>query len=348
MEVSPVQVFSVLNNHKKKKSTIPLLLTGSLIDYQSLQFKQVPVSIYSETGTLITRWVDGGMPKIPTEVLSCVFYLYNNPSDAKAGVEFGGTGFFVTIPSEKDSRHLYVYAVTNYHVIKSGATTIRINTANGATDIMEFPISDWKYIPRGGDVAVCSVTNYYKDHDIKSIPISLFATKSIIDKKHIGIGDDIFMIGRFIDYDGGPINSPAVRFGNISVMPVLIKEMKNGGKDSYCLDLHSRSGFSGAPVFVYRTPGNDIKTSMRRGVNIISGGFMYFLGIHWGQFTEEWTITKKGKSNYIKGLSGMTCAMPPEPILEALNIQSLKDERLRGDIALEKKFEIYGYPPNEE
>ena len=113
-------------------------------------------------------------------------------------------------------------------------------------------------------------------------------------------------------------------------------------------------------MFVYRTPGNDIETALRPGGHsVLTSTFMYFLGIHWGQFPEEWEITEKDKhkeatirlirrGKYIKGLSGMTCVMPPEPILEALNMRSFKIERSRGDIALEKKFEKHGYPPNEE
>lgn len=338
------------STEREKKSTTPLPLTGLLIDYQCLQFEQVPVKIYSDTGTLITKWVDGGMPRIPTNVLNCAFYLYETREDAESGAKFGGTGFFVTIPSKKDSRHLHYYAVTNYHVMNAGATTIRINTENGGTDILELSSRDWKYVPGGGDVAVCSVTEYIKDsHEIIAIPTSLFATKNIVDRERIGIGDDVFMVGRFIDHDGGPTNSPCVRFGNISVMPTIIS-MENGNKPSYCLDLHSRSGFSGSPVFVYRTPRS--YTSTRTQSDIISSGDMYFLGIHWAQFPERWEIADKDESEnrgkYVKGLSGMTCVMLPEPILEALDIQRLKDERARGDAELEKKFEAYGYPPTLE
>ncbi len=54
-------------------------------------------------------------------------------------------------------------------------------------------------------------------------------------------------------------------------------------RESYCVDMHSRSGFSGSPVFVYRTPGGDFS---EKGVINLSR-FMMFLGIHWGQFPEK-------------------------------------------------------------
>ena len=339
----------------------PLPLTGSQISYQHLQFKQIPVSICSDTGKKRTKWVDSGMPKIPTIVLGCVVYLYQNRKNAESGSEYGGTGFLVSLPSEKDNRYYYVYAVTNYHVIAKGATTIRVGTESGKPDILEFSENDWKYVPGGGDVAVCSLRGHLREdyHKATVIPLTSFATKNIIDQHRIGIGDDVFMVGRFIDHDGGPSNSPAVRFGNISVMPMPIEPMANGVKDSYCIDLHSRSGFSGSPVFVYRTPGNDIEQSFLMGASRITAGFLYFLGIHWGQFPEVWEIGGKEKTDevalgligggkYVKGFSGMTCVMPVEPILDALNIQSLRDERSRGDAELENKFETSGYPVNEE
>ncbi len=342
---------------------MPLPLTGSQVSYQHLQFNQVPITMHSSRGIKFTRWVDGGMPRIPTEILGSVFYLYKTPEDAESGSEYGGTGFFIGVPSKTDPRYSHVYAITNYHtVFEHGYTTIRINTVNGIPDFLELiPDVDWKYLPGGGDVTVCPIHQHLKGdyHKLIYIPIRLFATKSIVDDKNIGIGDDVFMVGRFIKRDGAPTDSPAVRFGNISVMPTHIEPMSNGIKDSYCIDLHSRSGFSGSPVWVYRTPGNDIETSMRTGHAVLSGGFLFFLGIHWGQFPELWEITDKDKlkeatsgliteGKYIKGVSGMTCVMPPEPILEALNIQSLKDAQSRDDIELENKFKKYGYPPELE
>jgi len=88
--------------------------------------------------------------------------------------------------------------------------------------------------------------------------------------------------------------------------------------------MHSRSGYSGSPVFVYRTAGSTIGEG-----SVISGddGFLYLLGVHYGQFIEYWTLKdvdesakstgvpahtdSAGKSTrIIKGLSGMTCVAP--------------------------------------
>jgi hypothetical protein len=64
------------------------------------------------------------------------------------------------------------------------------------------------------------------------------------------------------------------------------------------------------------------------------------LGIHWGQFPEEWELKqlkteKKSEQRrnlitdgaYVAGLSGMTCVIPAWQILEILDTQELKDRR---------------------
>lgn len=281
------------------------------------------------------------MPKISQEALDCVFFLYKTREDAERGKKSGGTGFFVSIPSEKYPHHNYVYGVTNWHnVLQNGFSIIRLNNVDGTTSIIETEPIEWEFIPRNDDIAVISTLDFSDEKQkITVITKDLFATDDIINDNGIGIGDDVFLIGRFIDYDGEITNQPALRFGNISIMPVPIKQEATGfmGK-SYCIDLHSRTGFSGSPVFVYRTPGNNFDSNMIE----LTERFQYLLGIHWGQFPEKWEIIMKDKlpntesnvliteGKYVSGLSGMTCVIPAEKILDVLNLPSLKKQREEG------------------
>ena len=50
---------------------------------------------------------------------------------------------------------------------------------------------------------------------------------------------------RFIDHDGGQKNQPALRFGNVSMNPTPIRQDNGVEAEAYCIDLHSRSGYSG-------------------------------------------------------------------------------------------------------
>ncbi len=303
-------------------------------------------------GTKYTSWVDIGMPIISPRILDCVFFLYDNREEAQKGSKYGGTGFFVTVPSAIDKRYDYHYAVTNYHNIEDRHTTIIVKMKNGEYDFLELiPDIDWRYIKGGGDVAVAEVDNILKSnkYDTTHIPISLFAMDNIVKRWGISVGSDVFMVGRFINHDGGPANFPAARLGHISMMPTPIPHMRNGVKDSYCVDTHSRSGFSGSPVFVYNAPGNNLDKCFRFGSPLTDNSRLYLLGIHWGQFPEICEITEKNKSKRTLDIvSGMTCVMTPEPIVEVLNMDHFKKQRSKGDIELQEDFEKHGYPPKLE
>jgi hypothetical protein len=288
------------------------------------------------------------LPRIPPKILNCVFYLYHSVEDANAGTNFGGSGFFVGLRSEISGRY-YQYAVTNWHVAcRDGASIIRVNNVDGSTDTFSAGPEEWEFLPQF-DVAVipCNLTK----QQIFSMIIlpSAGVTKESIEKHSLGPGEDVFMVGRFVDHDGGPTNRPAVRFGNISVMPAPIQQSNGMKADSYCIDLHSRTGFSGSPIFVYRTPGYNLEDhptpEFGDDTVILTGGaYVSLLGIHYAQFPEIWELKHGALPNeesgsvpliregaYVKGMSGMTCALPVWSILEVLNMPKLKKAREDND-----------------
>jgi hypothetical protein len=196
------------------------------------------------------------------------------------------------------------------------------------------------------------------------LPTRLFVTKGMFEIDNLrvgtqgalGVGSDVFMIGRFIDHDGGQTNRPAARFGHISVLPAPIIQSNHVKADSFCIDMHSRTGHSGSPVFVYRTPGTDIGFIQ----TMQTGPYFGLLGIHWGQFPELWEIKKETipqteassiirEGQYIKGQSGMACVLPAWSILEVLTMPKLKG--LRRDHTkrvFEPQFQKDGLPPTAE
>jgi hypothetical protein len=333
------------------------------ITHKDLRFEQVPITMHSSRGTQYLRWVDIGMPKIPETILKHVFYLYKSYEDAEKGSEYGGTGFLVAIPSEKyyrDYKIAHIYGVTNWHnALEGGFSVIRINTIDGKTDILDFNPTEWEWIPGGDDIAAIEIP-ISKLHDVQYISTTAFATDQIITENEIGIGDDVFMVGRFVNYDGGPINAPAVRFGNISVMPSPILQPTGYAGDSYCIDLHSRTGFSGSPVFVFRTPASNIDAIFKTGKVNLSESFLYLLGIHWGQFPEDWELKeiklegKPPRSNlilegaYVEGFSGMTCVIPAKKILDLLNVSKFINRREKEEKEIGERFRKNGFPPKPE
>jgi hypothetical protein len=317
----------------------------TVISMWSFDFDKVEVDAVSTAGTPYKRRVCVGMPKIPPQVLDCSFYLYETVEQAKRGTEFGGTGFFIGYPTDRPEQVL-PYAVTNKHVaVRDGFSVIRINKIGGGTDIFDFDASEWEFCPAGNDLAVItpSLLRLRGDmHQVTTIPVNMFVEKSDLSISTFAAGEDIFMVGRFVDHDGAAKNVPAARFGNISTLPQIIAQ-PTGAKDleSFILDIHSRTGYSGSPVFVYRTHGSDLTTN---ALNVsASGHFIKLLGLHWGQFPEKWELKDKEKKKealnevaplqlsdnekYVEGWSGMTLAIPAWAIREFLDRAKFARER---------------------
>ncbi len=80
-------------------------------------------------------------------------------------------------------------------------------------------------------------------------------TPKLIQDYDLGIGDDVYTVGRFVNHDGKQRNNPVVRFGNIAQMPIEpIKQDDGHLQDSYLVECKSVAGYSGSPVFAYVPP----------------------------------------------------------------------------------------------
>jgi hypothetical protein len=299
------------------------------------------------------------MPKIPDTMLDVVFYLYPSEEDARIGKNIGGTGFIVVVPSETVPEQGYYYGVTNWHVAcRDGCSTVRLNTLSGTQDIFPFEPHEWTFDPRF-DIAVIPLAINKDKHRCSTVERRAFLTLEQIREFRVGVGDDVFMLGRFMDYDGVQTNRPTARFGHISLMPSPILQPTTQYADSYCVDLHSRTGYSGSPAFVYRTSVGDLEADGLENAGRSGhrrAAFLAFLGILWGQFPEFWRI-KDGdvviqESNesgnlvtagqYVKGLSGMSCVLPAACIAELLDLPKFKENRVRMDKLILQKAQKHG------
>ena len=267
------------------------------------------------------------MPRIPDVVLHSVFFLY--PPDFKAATEgkrTGGCGFIVTMKSERTGKNV-AYGVTARHVvIDEGNSFARINRKGDASpEVFDFDSSDWTAHPEGYDLAAIQLDIDPDVHAVSAVPMEEFAQHAQSFNK--GLGDDVFMVGRFVDHDGADRNSPSVRFGNIAVMPTLMEQQRGRMLESYIIDMRSRTGYSGSPVFIYRAPGADFDSARRRGGNFDGGpGFLHLLGVHWAQFPEWQRVFAqqsdaalgRAPSGWAEAPSAMTCVVPAERLLELL------------------------------
>ncbi len=266
------------------------------------------------------------MPRIPDSSVNVAVFLYRNKSDALVGSNNGGTGFLVGFDTK--SQIPCVHGITNAH-IACNYPVIRLNTDNGKPDAIELDPSDWHFHPEYDVAVTCKPLPIDATfHNIVQINHEMFITDEMINDWDIGLGEDLFMIGRFIDADGGAeMNVPSARFGHISVMPTpLYHAHSKKIVPAYIADMRSRSGFSGSPVFVYRTPGGNIAQSAVTGEIDLGNNFMNFFGIHVSQFDEALESTIQGQPP-VKGLSGMTVVDPASIISKMLHLKEIKEAR---------------------
>jgi hypothetical protein len=247
------------------------------------------------------------VPRIDDDVLDCTVYLYHSERDAIAGTKAGASGFLVGVPVgwgdsdwESQSRGRHIYAVTNSHVIQDEALVIRLNTREGETKVIKPSPESWIHHRKGDDIAITLIEPDPEVHKFKYIGVAydMFVTEELLDKRGIGPGDETFAVGRFVARDERQSNAPIVRFGHISGLGTEMidqgKERNNFKQESFLVESHSISGFSGSPVFVWvpleRTADitdPKLMSQFRKAVRSYQHRPReYFLGIDWGHLED--------------------------------------------------------------
>lgn len=210
------------------------------------------------------------MPRIIEAVRDCSIYLYESVEDANAGKRTGGSGFLFGM--SMDSGADTIYAVSNWHVVRH-APVIRLNTTDAAFDVMPLATSDWHRHPDlQTDLAVAPIDFDPSKYQMRVVGYDQLLTRAWIDKFSVGIGDDLIVVGRFIDHDGVQRNQPTIRFGAIAQMPSEPIETEIGRQDAFLADLRSISGYSGSPVFALIPRHRDATLSLKERLVAPIGG----------------------------------------------------------------------------
>jgi hypothetical protein len=167
-----------------------------------------------------------------------------------------------------------------------------------------------------------------------------------IDAFRIGPGDDVFVVGRFINSQGKLKNIPSVRFGNIAQMPIEpVEQDRCFGKfqqESFLVEARSVSGFSGAPVFLIllatssrQEPGFRLPTDVLR-----------LLGIQWGYIQDWGPVCDPIGRPVNTGLqvrlnTGMMGVVPAWKLGDLLRSEGMREHRRKAE---EKYIEKHGLP----
>jgi hypothetical protein len=142
------------------------------------------------------------------------------------------------------------------------------------------------------DLAVALLTDLPSDGlSFKAVDVKFLIEKSTIESERIGPGDDVFLVGRFVNHEGRQKNLPCIRCGNIAMMadkrePVLLSKESKKRHEAFLVELRTKCGFSGSPVFVQlHSPAVDqYRGSIPRlDVSPESGYGPWLLGVHIGQ-----------------------------------------------------------------
>lgn len=257
---------------------------------------------------------------INSETLETILYIYSSKNEAYLGKSAGGTAFLVGIPSVNLPDVTYLYIITNTHVVqKAGITpTIRFNKTNGETYAKSTNASDWIYFP-GNDLACAPISGNLNKLKYRALNISMFLTKELAIQNSVGIGDEIFVCGKFFDEYGKQYNNPISRFGKIALYPsIQIKHQHCISQETIIVDAFSIGGLSGSPVFLHipYTPG-------RPGQDKNPNEKNYLLGINYGHIPiPDFSNSEKNEMN-----SGFMCVIPAWIIHDMLFQPSLVIQR---------------------
>lgn len=265
------------------------------------------------------------MPKIGNQLLDAVVYLYGSESNANDGVRAGGSGFVLGVWSQPQNL-MYLYVVTNRHVVQKGCSVVRMTSGSDEVVVKVVPEEDW-VCPRGtnDDLAIWLFGTQHLTNDINFSAVSFDRLIMKESVSEYSVGDDCFMLGRFVTHDGRQRNLPTARFGNISMLPTEPVEVgRDEFADLFMVETRSQAGYSGSPVFLYREK-TAVSIPVRPSINYTTGVRnievsaservdIKLLGVNLGQFPRLATIVQVNDSEEV--IQGQHPELPKDARVE--------------------------------
>jgi hypothetical protein len=222
------------------------------------------------------------MPRVVNAFLDCVVYLYPTIEGATQRHAEGGAGFLVAERTGDGTFRGYV--VTCWHCAEHstamGFNYKKVSRVTGGivveekAGVLEVPSTSWIRHPRADvDLALAPITADLGERAwylTRSMAVSPNLTHTDLAGTHlVSIGDELFMVGRYLRHQGDDANRPVARFGNISGFPADVRT-DQGPREGFLVEYRSIPGFSGSPVFVYWLNEDDSWSQALLGVNFAS------------------------------------------------------------------------------
>jgi hypothetical protein len=289
------------------------------------------------------------IPPLPftTAIRKTVTYITVSCRDGAREFSEQGTGFFVSYPDKRLGENgSFIYLVTNRHVAlcsdDSGhdypveKISVRLNLkassqgeASQIAYLNEHGNARW-LLPADDsvDLAVLPLLPPQDQYDFLAIPVSLFATKDVIEKENILEGDRVLFTGLFYRLPGDHRMKPIIREGALAMLPEeKIKTTRGKLGNIYLADVHAIKGSSGSPAMVSLG-------GMRQG-SLTVGDRELLIGVVSGYYIEdenlnlEVTTTIRGSGQANSGISMIVPADELKKLLEQPEVQQLRDAEVK-------------------
>lgn len=269
--------------------------------------------------------------RLPDEVQKSVVFLGQQEMDMQTNLirdELRGTAFFVALRISSGA-HL-ICLVTAAHVAKQlqhGMFFIRANTRQG--EAKQYWLdggveAHWIFHPEDDSVDAAVLLWMPPDEvDYLCVHEDLFLSQEKIQKKKIGVGDEVYVTGLFRFLTGKNRNEPIIRAGNIAMIPkerIPVLNWHEDGMEGYLIEGRSIGGFSGSPVFVQRSI--EVSPIEPTGRNPLAAGAIFWLGLmhgHW-EVSENKIDGVRSKIDPEQAINaGISIVVPCHKIIEVLN-----------------------------
>ena len=254
-----------------------------------------------------------------------------------------GTGFFVAYPETRIEPNVnYIYLVTNRHVALCWDEGHPLEVMSVAVNMnLRSPVNDaflhqevlnqkgnlpWIFPEDDSvDLALIPLAPDPGKIDYKTIPISKFATKDVLDVHRIHEGEPLFFAGFFYQFPGVKKLEPIVRQGIIAMMPDEPFPFIGHPAHLYLADVHAFGGNSGSPAFINLAGPHD--------GSLIVGQDYKFFGIVNAEIFEGQNFELELTATAIRGTgqanSGISTIVPAEEL--KILLDSPKLQRMRDD-----------------
>jgi len=254
------------------------------------------------------------MSRIKQHYYDCIVYIDSKNGDGK---DVAGTGFMLGFPVKDQENQFKVFIVTCRHVLKDRDIDIRINTRDGFSETKDTQKTDWK-IDSVEDLAVCFLpsNDNYTNIFVRSTYDAFHGDMK--ERLDIGLGDEAYMLGRFVTLEGEYRNTPVCRFGNIAMMPGEPIPNKYFGHENpgYLVDMGIKEGFSGSPVFIQYRGRTERSGSQSSG----PWGGDRLLGMAWGAMEYKKKVQdhtgKEMDAAMVPFQEGLVCVTPAVKIFD--------------------------------